>query len=305
MPIEALLKELTRSMPRLETRLCEPLSAHTSLRIGGPADAMVFPKSAKELTQILSISRQMGEKPIVIGNGTNLLAPDEPLRRLVVKTQGGVSGCFAGDDGTITAESGTLLSSLASLALKNSLTGLEFAQGIPGTLGGALVMNAGAYGGEIGNLVHATVCLNEQGQINTLTGGEQDFSYRHSIYTDADKTILSCVLRLTPGNPEEISSKMEDYSLRRRASQPLELPSAGSAFKRPKTGYAAELIDRAGLKGKRVGGAQISDKHAGFIVNTGGATCADVLSLMDIVRETVYRISGISLEPEIRRMENG
>mgnify|MGYP000857656725 CR=1 FL=1 len=170
MPIEALLKELTRSMPRLETRLCEPLSAHTSLRIGGPADAMVFPKSAKELTQILSISRQIGEKPIVIGNGTNLLAPDEPLRRLVVKTQGGVSGCFAGDDGTITAESGTLLSSLASLALKNSLTGLEFAQGIPGTLGGALVMNAGAYGGEIGNLVHATVCLNEQGQINTLTG---------------------------------------------------------------------------------------------------------------------------------------
>jgi len=302
MGFEQLVSDLRRKLPSLEMLLDEPMSRHTSFKIGGPVSVMAFPASVEELIAALEELRRAGVKPFVFGNGTNLLVQDEPLNIFAIKTNHRLNEIRPAPDGGIYAHSGALLSSLATFAQRSGLAGLEFAHGIPGTLGGAVCMNAGAYGGEISQVVERTEYLDEDLEFKTVTGIEHDFSYRHSLFSDSEKIVVSSLLRLAPGDPAEIKSRMDELALRRRTSQPLNLPSAGSVFKRPVGGYAAALIDSAGLKGLRVGGAQVSEKHAGFIVNLGGATCADVLRLIEQVRERVYKAHGIQLEMEIKHI---
>lgn len=302
MGFEQLISTLRRKLPSLELVFDEPMSRHTSFKIGGPVSVMAFPASVEELKATLEELRRLGIKPFVFGNGTNLLVQDEPLNIFAVKTNQRLNETCPAPDGGIFAHCGALLSSLAVFAQKNGLTGLEFAHGIPGTLGGAVCMNAGAYGGEMSQVVERTEYLDDSMELRTATGKEHDFSYRHSLFSDSEKIVVSSLLRLKPGEPAEIKEKMEELSLRRRSSQPLNMPSAGSVFKRPPGGYAAAMIDSSGLKGLRVGGAQVSEKHAGFIVNLGGATCNDVLRLIEQVREIVFKEHGIQLEMEMKHI---
>ncbi len=297
---EKLVEEIRRRLPITELRENEPLAAYTSLRIGGPAALMLFPKSAGEIAALCLIMAAVGERPLMLGNGSNVLAPDEGLDRAVIVTSRVISCSVDGEQ--IAAECGASLTKLAAAAAAEGLSGLEFAYGIPGTVGGALVMNAGAYGGEMKDVVIKTDYLricDDNIDIFSVEGEEHGFSYRASRFGPED-VILKTRMRLKEGRPEEIRKKMKDLMSRRRASQPLELPSAGSAFKRPAGGYAAELIERAGLKGFSVGGAKVSEKHAGFIVNSGGARSGDVLRLMEHIRETVLARFGVELQPEIK-----
>ena len=292
------IEQLREKMPELELRQAEPLKNHSSFRIGGPAAAMLFPKSLAELTQAVRLLRELDVRPFVMGNGSNLLFADEGYNGVIIKTTG-LCGITRLGESRIRAESGALLSRTAVFAAEQSLTGLEFAHGIPGSVGGAMVMNAGAYGGEMKDVAVKTVYLDSLGIQRMALGADQALAYRRSRFGPYE-TVLYTEFELQPGREEDIRAVMADLAQRRRDSQPLNLPSAGSAFKRPATGYAAAMIDRAGLKGLRVGGAQVSEKHAGFIVNTGDASCADVLALIDKVREAVLRAEGVELEPEIR-----
>ena len=294
---DALAARIRAALPELELREEEPLSLHTSFRIGGPARLLALPGSGEELAVLCRLLRSLGEKPLILGNGTNVLAPDEGLDRCVVITARAEDARITGD--VMEAETGASLTALAATAAKAGLAGLVFAYGIPGTLGGALVMNAGAYGGEIKDVAEETCLLDEELNERVFRGAEQGFGYRRSAFT-GDMVLLSARLRLRPGDPEILREECRQLMEKRRTSQPLELPSAGSAFKRPEGAYAAALIDQAGLKGFRIGGAMVSGKHAGFIVNAGGATASDVRRLLDAVRERVLRDSGIALEPEIR-----
>ncbi|MCL2827359.1 MAG: UDP-N-acetylmuramate dehydrogenase [Oscillospiraceae bacterium] len=278
----------------------EPMQHHTSFRIGGPVRAMLFPVGEDQLIHTVRQLEQIGCTPLLIGNGSNLLAADGPIDRVVIKTHDGLSGCEQVDDHTIYAASGTLLSRVAVFAQSLGLAGLEFAHGIPGTLGGALVMNAGAYGGEMAQVTAEVRYLDDSRTQQTVSGADLTFSYRHSRFSGTDDVILGATLILSPGDPVVIQAKMEELAQKRRTSQPLNLPSAGSIFKRPTGGYAAALIDQAGLRGFAMGGAQVSEKHAGFVVNRGDATCDDVRRLMAHVQETVLRQSGIALEPEVQ-----
>lgn len=298
MNYSSLISDIKAVLPGVELREGEPLERHSSLRIGGPAALMALPATAEELEALCVLLTEKGLEPFVLGNGTNILFPDEGLDRVVVKTARCAAVSAAGTE--ITAHCGASLARAATAALNANLTGLEFAHGIPGSVGGGAVMNAGAYGGELGAVLTETVYLDENFRRRILRGGEHDFSYRHSFFSDHPGIILQCVFSLTPGSGEEISGKMRELSEKRRASQPLDMPSAGSAFKRPVQGYAAAMIDEAGLKGFAVGGAQVSEKHAGFIVNAGGATCGDVLRLIEHIQKTVFARSGVTLEPEIR-----
>ncbi len=293
-----MVNKLRTLFPELELREREPLKNHTSFRIGGPADIMLLPKTAEELEAAYKAVLAMGAPHFVMGNGSNLLFADAGFRGIIIKTSGMNDISFAGDK-LIRAGSGALLSQTAVFARRNSLTGMEFAHGIPGSLGGAVMMNAGAYGGEMKDIVRRTVYLDSAGERREAVGEEHEFSYRHSRFK-AGEIVLYSELALQPGDESAIQDKMNELAARRRNSQPLDMPSAGSAFKRPADGFAAALIDEAGLKGLSVGGAQVSPKHAGFIVNTGGATCADVLALIDKVNTAVLAASGIELEPEIR-----
>ena len=299
MDYSSLLHDIAVRFPSLETHENEPLSRHCSFRIGGPAALMLLPASAGELRDLCVFLAEKGEEPFLMGNGTNLLFPDEGLARVVVKTCPG-AGAISVDGTRIRAEAGASLSRVASAALAAGLTGLEFAHGIPGSVGGGAVMNAGAYGGELKDVIESTDFLDEDFRARTLRGEEHDFSYRHSAFSNRNATVLRCVFSLAYGDPAAISGRMQELADKRRSSQPLDMPSAGSTFKRPVGGFAAALIDEAGLKGFSVGGAQVSPKHAGFVVNTGSATCGDVLRLMDHIRETVLARSGIELEPEVR-----
>lgn len=298
MNYSSLISDIKAALPGMELREGESLTRHSSLHIGGPAALMALPATAEELEALCVLLAGKGVEPFALGNGTNILFPDEGLDRVVVKT----ARCTAVSvsETEITAQCGASLAHTATAALNANLTGLEFAHGIPGSVGGGTVMNAGAYGGELGSLLTETVYLDESCRRRTLRGGELDFSYRHSFFSDHPGVILQCVFSLTPGNGEEISGKMRKLSEKRRASQPLDMPSAGSAFKRPAQGYAAAMIEEAGLKGFAVGGAQVSEKHAGFIVNAGGATCGDVLRLIEHIQKTVFAHFGVTLEPEIR-----
>lgn len=299
MNLNSLKRHIQTILPGLELREGELLSRHCSFRIGGPAALMALPSSGDELAALARLLKEQGEKPLILGNGTNVLFPDEGLDRVVIKLGSNLSTVSTSGN-TVLAEAGATLARVASAALSAGLTGLEFAHGIPGSVGGGVVMNAGAYGGELKEAVTTTWCLDENLNSLTLRGGEHEFSYRHSILSRRDWIVLGTEFTLTPGHPDAISARMQELAARRRESQPLDMPSAGSTFKRPLGGYAAALIDEAGLKGFSVGGAQVSPKHAGFVVNTGGATCGDVLRLMDHIRRAVLARSGIELEPEVR-----
>lgn len=278
----------------------EPLCAHTSFRIGGPAALMAFPKTEAELGALLRAAAQVGLHPRVLGAGTNVLAPDEGLRELVLCTKDALLGLRLLEDGRIEAMAGESLAHAAVFARENALTGLEFAHGIPGTVGGGVYMNAGAYGGEIAQVAEETTVLLMDGSTRVLRGAEQCFAYRTSAFEQMECVIVKTVFRLQPGDGQTIAARMRELMEKRRASQPLELASAGSTFKRPAGAYAGALIEAAGLKGKGVGAAEVSEKHAGFVVNRGGACAQDVLKTIQMVQQRVYETSGFRLEPEVR-----
>lgn len=292
-------------LPDLRMVREEPMSRHTSFRVGGPARRMAFPERAEQLVLLESFARECGARPLVVGNGTNLLCPDAGLDRLVIDTSAGLTRVEPGTQpNTLTAECGAPLARLALCACEQGLTGLEFAHGIPGTVGGGLAMNAGAYGGELRQVVQSVRVLFPEEGIRTLTGEEMAFGYRRSLLTDHPEAVaLSAVFSLTPGDPEAIREQMRELMGRRKASQPLEWPSAGSTFKRPAGHFAGTLIDQCGLKGLTVGGAQVSEKHAGFVINRGGATAADILALIQKVKSAVLEQTGVRLEPEVRIVE--
>ena len=288
-------------LPDLRMVCDEPMSRHTSFRIGGPARRMAFPASGEQLVLLLAEAERLGARPLVIGNGTNLLCPDAGLDRLVIDTSAALNRVESAGPDTVTAEAGASLARAADFACRQGLAGLEFAHGIPGTVGGAVCMNAGAYGGEMRQVVQAVTVLFPEEGIRTLSGGDLAFGYRRSFLTDRpDAVVLRAVFRLAPGDPDEIRQQMRELMERRRASQPLDLPSAGSTFKRPEGYFAGTLIDQCGLKGLTVGGAQVSEKHAGFIVNRGGATSADVRELIRQVQARVLDAAGVRLEPEVK-----
>lgn len=297
-----LLSLIADQLPEVICLADEPLSRHTSFRIGGPAELMLCPKNEAELRACLALCRDRGIPWRILGGGTNVLAPDEGVSGAVLLTRG-LDEIRLLSDTEIEAGAGLSLARLALFAQKAGLTGLEFAHGIPGTVGGGMYMNAGAYGGELVQVAVSARFLRPDGEIETLEGPAMDLSYRHSAFMGREGVILSARFRLTPGDPEFILARMKELAEKRRNSQPLDLPSAGSAFKRPVGGYAAALIQEAGLKGFRVGDAAVSSKHSGFIVNLGSATAAEVLRLVETVREKVYENSGIRLEPEVRLWE--
>ncbi len=296
----AFLDSAKKFCPELKILTNEALSRHTSFRIGGPAAVMVFPASWQELAFCLRQLCQMGEKPVFLGAGTNVLAPDEGMDRVIICLKDRFSRVCRVDDCTLEAQAGASLAALAVFAQNAGLTGLEFAHGIPGTVGGGVYMNAGAYGGEMKQVVSSVTVMEHDGTTRVLSCEEAAFGYRTSAFERMDAVIIGASFTLQPGDPAAIRRTMTELMEKRRSSQPLELPSAGSTFKRPVGGYAAALIDQAGLKGFRVGGAAVSEKHAGFVVNLGGATAADVCDLMGRVQQVVEEKSGILLQPEVR-----
>ena len=296
---ETLRGRLEARCPQLELRSYEPMSRHTTFRVGGPCALMALPKSENEARTAVLEAHALGIVPFFLGNGSNLLVPDQGTERFVIKTTG-LDGVER-EGNALTAGGGITLARLARFAQGEGLSGLEFAHGIPGSLGGGVTMNAGAYGGELKDVVRLVTCLNEVGETEEVT--EFDFGYRHSAFSDGRRMVLSARLELTPGNPQAILERMEELSAQRQAKQPLEYPSAGSMFKRPQGYFAAALIDRCGLKGFRVGGAQVSEKHAGFVVNRGGATCEDILTLVERVKATVREKTGVELEMEVKLLQ--
>ena len=293
-------RNISAFFPEIELRFDELLARHTSFRIGGGAEVMAFPKSEDELSALLKKSALLDWEFAILGAGTNVLAPDEGVQGLVICLKDCLDGMRQTDETHIQVMAGVTMSRAAVFAANLGLAGMEFAHGIPGTVGGGVYMNAGAYGGEISDICESVQVMDYSGEVKTLSRDQMDFSYRHSCLEGREAVVVSAVFELIPGSSDEIRSKMKDFQQRRMASQPLDLPSAGSAFKRPSGGYAAALIDQAGLKGYRIGGAAISEKHAGFAVNLGGATAADVKALLAQVSETVHNSTGILLEPEIR-----
>ena len=293
-------QKMAALLPGVELRFEEPMAGHTSFRIGGNVEVMAFPKSKEELSNILKQSALLDCKPVILGSGTNVLAPDEGLRGLVICLKDCLEGMAQLDDTTIRVAAGVTMTRAAVFAANLGLSGLEFAHGIPGTVGGGVYMNAGAYGGEICQVCRSVEVMDFDGNIRTLSNEEMGFTYRHSILEECQGIVISAYFVLEHKAVEEIREKMKELMGKRSASQPLDKPSAGSAFKRPVGGYAAALIDQAGLKGYQVGGAAISTKHAGFAVNLGDATAADVKALLAQVSNIVFERSGIRLEPEVR-----
>ena len=285
-----------------DIKLCfnESMAKHTSFRIGGEAEVMAFPKNREELAELLKVSVLLDTKPAILGAGTNVLAPDEGLRGLVICLKDALDGMERLDETHIRVMAGGTMTRAAMFAAGLGLTGLEFAHGIPGSVGGGVYMNAGAYGGEICQVCEQVEVLDFQGNLSVWDNAQMGFSYRHSLLQERQAIVVSALFRLEKKDPRQIRDCMKELMAKRSASQPLDLPSAGSAFKRPQGGYAAALIDQAGLRGYRVGGAAIAQKHVGFAVNLGGATARDVRQLLEQVSEIVYEKSGIRLEPEIR-----
>ena len=293
-------RKISAMLPDIELRFHEPMSRHTSFRIGGGAEVMAFPKSEGELAELLKASALLDCKTAILGAGTNVLAPDEGISGLVICLKDALDGCQQLDDTHIRVAAGVTMTRAAVFAANLGLSGLEFAHGIPGTVGGGVYMNAGAYGGELCQVVEQVDVMTMDGMITRRSAEEMGFSYRHSMLEDEGGIVVSAVFRLEPKPIDEIRGRMKELMGKRSASQPLDLPSAGSAFKRPVGGYAAALIDQAGLKGYQVGGAAISTKHAGFAVNLGGATAENVRDLLSQVSDLVFENSGIRLEPEVR-----
>ena len=293
------LEQLKRIAGNENVAVEEPLKRHTSFRIGGPADYFVTPQEEEALRGVTDYCRQEGLPYYVIGNGSNLLADDEGYRGVIIQLWKNYAGIRVSED-MITAQAGCLLSSLAARACRESLTGLEFASGIPGTLGGGTVMNAGAYGGELKDVITSVRVMTQEGEFLEFSAEQMQFGYRTSVVPRKGYIVLEGSLRLKKGDPEQIAAVMEELRQKRNAKQPLDLPSAGSTFKRPEGYFAGKLIMDAGLAGFRVGGAMVSPKHCGFVVNVGGATAEDVKSLIQQVQDRVLAQFGVMLEPEVK-----
>lgn len=293
-----LIEKLKKSLPELEIREREPMRVHTTFRIGGEADVFISPK-AEELEAVLAIAKEEQVPVTVIGNGSNLLVSDGGIRGLVVEIGAGMS-LVSLEGNLLTAEAGALLSKVAGVAASAGLGGMEFAAGIPGSVGGAVTMNAGAYGGEMKDILKSVKVLTRDGQRKTLSVEELELGYRHSCIPEKDYIVVEAQFSLSEKPEEEIRSLMAELSGRRREKQPLEYPSAGSTFKRPEGYFAGKLIMDAGLRGYTVGGAQVSEKHCGFVINRGNATAADVKKLMEDVQKKVYEKFGVTLEPEVK-----
>jgi len=277
----------------------EPMKNHTSFKVGGPADIFIEPDDRAELVKAIKDLREQGVSYYIIGNGSNLLVSDKGLRGAVVKI-GDKFGSVSINNDIITAESGVLLSTLSKMAAREGLTGMEFASGIPGSLGGAVTMNAGAYGGEMKDIVEWVEILDQDLNIKRLKNDEMKFMYRKSIIEPGKHIVLRCCIRLKKGNKDEIDNKMAELAEKRKSKQPLHLPSAGSTFKRPEGYFAGKLIEDAGLRGFSIGGAQVSTLHCGFVVNNGDATAKDVYDLIRHVQKTVFEKFNVMLEPEVK-----
>ena len=299
------MKNLRNSFMELgipESRILEneSMAKHISFRVGGCADYYVNCIDRKELSGLLSFLTEEGVPHMLIGNGSNLLFRDSGYRGVIIHLEGEFQDCEVQGD-TVIAGSGKLLSSVSSLAAKSGLAGMEFASGIPGSIGGAIYMNAGAYGGEMKDIVTRVWLMSPDGKEETVrTGAEMEFDYRNSCLQRTGEIVTKVELKLQPEDAETIQARIAELAEKRVQKQPVNFPSAGSTFKRPAEGYAAALIQESGLKGVSVGGAEVSEKHSGFIINKGGATATDVLQLMELVEKKVYEDSGIHLEPEVR-----
>ncbi|WP_315273667.1 UDP-N-acetylmuramate dehydrogenase [Selenomonas sputigena] len=279
--------------------LNEPMKDHTTFRIGGPADCLILPASMEDVAFVFQCLKRHDIPFVILGNGSNVLVLDKGIRGVVIKFNSPISA-IRKKKNTLTAGAGALLRDVSEFAAENSLSGMEFACGIPGSIGGAVFMNAGAYDGEMKNIVSAVRAISPKGEIVQFAANELDFGYRHSIFQENGCAICEVDLTLTPGNAEEIKEKIAGFTERRESRQPLEMPSAGSTFKRPEGHYAGTLIEQTGLKGFTVGGAQVSDKHAGFVVNAGDATAKDVLELIRQVQDRVFEKHHVKLFPEVR-----
>ncbi|MBR0380249.1 MAG: UDP-N-acetylmuramate dehydrogenase [Mogibacterium sp.] len=297
------IEKISGLIPEERLRRDEPMELHTSFRTGGPAAAFAVTVNEDELSAVLSALAETGAEHMLIGNGSNLLVADEGYPGVIVKLGGDFEMIEQDEEDPCLVRVGAarLMSSASVFLTGRGLSGFEFASGIPGSIGGAVFMNAGAYGGEMKDVVESVRVMNADGSgAGTLSSEDMDFSYRHSAAEKGDMIILSAVLRLRKDEPEAIAARVAELAAKRSAKQPVNFPSAGSTFKRPVGGYAAALIEESGLKGYRAGGAEVSEKHAGFVINKGGATTEDVLAVMRHVREKVFEDSGIMLEPEVR-----
>jgi UDP-N-acetylmuramate dehydrogenase len=296
---ESAFKKLNKALGPGKVRTGEPMSLHTTMRVGGPTDIFIEPESAEDIAVAVRACREAGAPLMVIGNGSNLVVRDGGIRGAVLHLGEGFSK-LESEGEAIRAQGGALLSRVAAEAMRLGLCGMEFAAGIPGSVGGAAAMNAGAYGGEMKDVVREVRAVTPEGGIVRLANGEMRYGYRRSRALEEGLIVAAVELALKRGDAGESRRLAEEYAAQRRQKQPLELPSAGSFFKRPPGNYAGTLIEKAGLKGVSVGGAKVSEKHAGFIVNAGNATAADILALMALVRRKVWEDSGVALEPEVR-----
>ncbi len=277
-----------------------PMSEHTTFKIGGAADVLIFPSSAEEVAKIFKLVDLFDLPCVILGNGSNVLVRDKGIRGVVVKFTEKFFGDIRCEGQRLTACAGAKLQDVSTVAAENSLTGLEFACGIPGSIGGAIFMNAGAYDGEMKNVIASVKAVNRNGELIEFSGASLQLGYRRSIFQENGCAICEVEMIMQRGNIDDIKNKIADFTARRESKQPLDLPSAGSTFKRPKGHFAGTLIDKTGLKGLRVGGAMVSKKHAGFVVNTGNATAQDVLNLIEEVKRRVYEFHGVTLSPEVR-----
>lgn len=293
--------ELKKTVPDLKLLRDEPMSKHTSFRVGGPAALMAVAKTAGEAKAAVKMAAAHGVEPFFLGNGSNLLVADAGYDGFILKLTGDLNQVREAD-GELVAGGAVLLSRLSNAALDRGLTGLEFASGIPGSVGGAITMNAGAYGGEIAQVLRWVKVMDLTGKTEIIPAEVCDLSYRHSAFSDGKRLILEAGFRLARGDREVIQAAMADLAARRKEKQPLEFPSGGSTFKRPEGHFAAALVDQCGLKGLTVGGAQVSEKHAGFVINRGGATCADILALVEQIKSRVWDVTGVTLELEVKTL---
>lgn len=301
--VKRAVEEISGIVPEDRIRRDEPMDRHTSFRTGGPAAAFVLAENEGELSAVLAALVKTGAEHLLIGNGSNLLVADEGYPGVIVRLGGGFGKIEQDEEDPCLVRVGAakLMSSVSAFLTGKGLAGFEFASGIPGSIGGAVFMNAGAYGGEMKDVVESVRVMDADGSgLRMLSNAEMDFSYRHSAAEAGGMIILSALLRLKKDDPDAIAARVAELSAKRSAKQPVNFPSAGSTFKRPVGGYAAALIEESGLKGYRAGGAEVSEKHSGFVINRGGATTDDVLAVMRHVREKVYEDSGIMLEPEVR-----
>lgn len=295
--LELIKAEALKSGAKIMER--EPLSKHTTIRVGGACDIMIFAPDAKSAARLYFKCKDISLYTMILGNGSNCLFSDDGFRGAVIVPGVGKPGISVNGN-VISATAGALLINVCKAAQKAGLSGMEFAYGIPGTVGGAVFMNAGAYGGEIKNVVKSVTAMGNDGKPRVFTAGELEFGYRSSIFERSGEMILDAEFELMPGDPDKIREKMEELMSRRKSRQPLEYPSFGSAFKRPEGTYAGLVIEQSGLKGARFGGAQISEKHANFIINLGGATASDIISLIERAQNEVLNKTGFSLEPEVK-----